>query len=202
MTRYPSVVITAVAALSFAASAPASAAVFIYTGSLSGTQEVPTNASPGTGTVIVTYDDVTQLLNIQSTFAQLLGTTTVAHIHCCAATGANAGVATVPNLPGLPLGVSSGSVNTTLDLNTSAAFNTPFITNNGGTVASARAVLVGALNTNRTYFNLHSTQFPGGEIRAQLIAAVPEPTTWAMMILGFSLVGGSLRLRRSALVAA
>ncbi len=32
-----------------------------------------------------------------------------------------------------------------------------------------------------------------------LRSAVPEPATWAMMILGFGLVGGAMRRRRSAL---
>jgi hypothetical protein len=31
--------------------------------------------------------------------------------------------------------------------------------------------------------------------------AVPEPATWAMMILGFGLVGGAMRSRRSAVLA-
>jgi choice-of-anchor C domain-containing protein len=30
------------------------------------------------------------------------------------------------------------------------------------------------------------------------IAAVPEPTTWAMMILGFAVVGGAMRRRKTA----
>lgn len=35
-----------------------------------------------------------------------------------------------------------------------------------------------------------------------LAAAVPEPATWAMMILGFGLVGGALRRRRSTVALA
>jgi len=31
---------------------------------------------------------------------------------------------------------------------------------------------------------------------APLIGAVPEPATWALMLVGFGLVGGSLRARR------
>lgn len=34
------------------------------------------------------------------------------------------------------------------------------------------------------------------------VAAVPEPATWAMMILGFGLVGGALRRRQPVLAAA
>ena len=34
------------------------------------------------------------------------------------------------------------------------------------------------------------------------VGAVPEPATWAMMIVGFGLVGGALRRRRPQLSAA
>lgn len=37
--------------------------------------------------------------------------------------------------------------------------------------------------------------------RSSIAAAVPEPTTWALMILGFGAVGASLRRRRPALLA-
>jgi hypothetical protein len=37
-------------------------------------------------------------------------------------------------------------------------------------------------------------------IHADFIAGVPEPSTWAMMILGFAVVGGGMR-RRTALQA-
>lgn len=36
-----------------------------------------------------------------------------------------------------------------------------------------------------------------GEITFQLLAGVPEPTTWAMMILGFGVVGGAMRRRKA-----
>jgi hypothetical protein len=38
------------------------------------------------------------------------------------------------------------------------------------------------------YLNIHTTTFGGGEIRG-FLTAVPEPSTWAMMILGFAGVG-------------
>ncbi len=49
---------------------------------------------------------------------------------------------------------------------------------------------------------LSFTQLPGGDqfrgsiIDSIAIAAVPEPTTWALMILGFGMVGSALRRRR------
>lgn len=39
-------------------------------------------------------------------------------------------------------------------------------------------------------------------VEAVTLAAVPEPSTWAMMIIGFGFVGGAMRQRRRATVAA
>jgi hypothetical protein len=190
----PFVSLVALAALG---ASPAHAATFIFAGNLSGSQEVPPVSSPGIGTALAILDDATNQLSVQVTFANLIGTTTMAHIHCCAPIGANAGVATpVPNFPGFPLGVTAGSYSTILDLTQASSFNPAFITNNGGTVASARAALITGLQTNRAYFNIHTTTFPGGEIRGQLLNAVPEPATWTMMLLGFGAIGATMRRRR------
>ena len=177
----------------------AQAAVIVRSGLLSGAQEVPANASPGQGFALASFDDATNILSVQTTFAGLLGTTTVAHLHCCAAPGANAGVATaVPSFPGFPTGVTFGSYTASFDLTQASSFNPAFINANGGTVDSARTVFVTNFTAGRSYFNLHSTSFPGGELRAQLVAPVPEPGTWAMMLFGFGVIGASLRGRRRA----
>jgi hypothetical protein len=36
----------------------------------------------------------------------------------------------------------------------------------------------------------------------ELLSAVPEPTTWAMMIGGFAMVGANLRRRRTTIAFA
>ncbi len=171
------------------------AATVVLNANLTGAQEFPPVATPGAGVATVTFDDATNLLTVQASFANLLGNTSAAHIHCCTLPGANAGVATpVPSFPGFPTGVTAGSYLRTFDLTQAASYNPAFVTANGGTVESARQVFVGGLLSGRTYFNVHTSLFPGGEIRGQL-AAVPEPATWAMMLLGFGAVGFSLRRR-------
>lgn len=187
----------AVAVLSAAAMPnPASAATLIFQGTFSGSQEVPPNASPGTGTSTVTYDTETSILNVQANFANLIGNTTMAHIHCCALPGANAGVVTpTPSFPGFPLGVTSGSYSRTFDLTLASSFNTAFVNANGGSVTAARTTFINGLQAGQAYFNIHTTSFPGGEIRAQL-AAVPEPGSWALMLAGFGAIGFALRQRR------
>lgn len=143
-----------------------------------------------------TYDNVANTLRFQTSFSRLIGNTTMAHLHCCALSGANAGVATsVPSLGGFPLGVKFGSSDTTLDLALATSFNPAFVTNNGGTLLGARTALLAGLNSGRTYFNIHTTFARGGEIRAQL-AAVPEPATWGMMLIGFGAIGTAIRGRR------
>lgn len=190
-------------AMSFAlvGATPAAAAVTVYTASLSGGAEASPNASPGTGSAIVTYDDVLRTLRVQVTFSGLLGTTTASHIHAATPTPftGTAGVATeTPTFGGFPLGVSSGSYDNLFNLTLLASFNAPFVTANGGTAAGAETALAAALNGGRSYLNIHSTRFPGGEIRG-FLAPVPEPATWMMMLAGFCAVGVALRRRRVAL---
>jgi hypothetical protein len=179
---------------------PLSSATFTFAGTLSGANEVPPNASPGTGRVSVVYDDVANTLAIDGFFSGLLGNTTMAHIHV-APPGSNGPVATTtPSLAGFPLGVQSGSFSTLLDLNSATSYRAGFVTDNGG-VAGARTALLANLFANSTYFNVHTAQIPAGELRANLVQA-PEPGTWLMMLLGFGAVGMVIRRARPQLAAA
>ncbi|HWI13109.1 MAG TPA: CHRD domain-containing protein, partial [Burkholderiales bacterium] len=95
-------------AVMFAAAPYTHATVFVFNANLSGANEVPPVASPGTGTANVTLDTAAQTLRVQVTFAGLLSPTTASHIHCCLpspfATGINVGVATTtPTFAGFPL---------------------------------------------------------------------------------------------------
>jgi hypothetical protein len=90
----------------------------------------------------------------------------------------------------MPLGVTFGSFDQTLDMLQASSYNPAFITANGGTTASAEAVLFAGIMAGTTYFNIHTAApngFPGGEIRGFLVrapSAVPEPNTLVMLTAG------------------
>lgn len=172
----------------------ASGVTIIYTGTFSGAAEAPPNDSLGTGTVEVILDTDLEIMTIDAEFSGLTGTTTIAHIHGpTPVPGAEtAGVmTTTPTFPGFPAGVTSGTYNQVIDLSLAASYNSTFVTANGG-VAGAYNAFTTALAEGRAYFNIHTTSFPGGEIRAFLIA-VPEPGVAGLAALG---AGVALRRRR------
>lgn len=177
------------------AASPASAAILLYTGTLSGSQEVPGSGSPGTGNALITVDNVANTVRVQLTFSGLIGTTVASHIHCCALPGGSAGVATqTPTFANFPLGVTSGTYDQTFDFTLASSFNPAFITANGNSVTTARTTLFNGLANGLAYINVHTSTNPAGEIRGQL-SAVPEPASWMLMLVGFGMAGWSIRRR-------
>jgi hypothetical protein len=159
-----------------------------------GNFENPPTGSPGTGFASITVDSVLNTMLVNVTFSGLTSGDTASHIHCCIAQGGNAGVATItPTFTGFPSGVTSGSYNHLFDLTLATSWNPAFITANGGTTASAEAVLLAGLAANQAYLNIHTTNFGSGEIRGFL--AAPEPGTF--LLAGVVLAG--LLVRRRAL---
>ena len=161
-----------IAPLLLAFLAPAThAAILQYDAFLSGPNESPPNASPGTGFATVSYDNSAHTLLVDVSFSGLLGTTTASHIHAATASPGTgtAGVATTtPTFAGFPLGVTSGTYHNLLDLTLSSSYNPAYVTLVGGTVPLAEANLVAAMASGEAYLNIHSTVVPGGEIRGFL----------------------------------
>jgi len=156
---------------------------------LSGANEIPPVASPGTGQALVTLDPVAQTLQLNVTFSGLTSNDVAAHIHCCLAfpfQQANVGVATtVPAFPGFPLGVLSGNYSSVVfDLTQPLIYNPAFVTAQGG-LPQAEAAFIAGLMNNETYLNIHTVNFGGGEIRG-ILTPVPEPETLSLLGLGIS----------------
>jgi CHRD domain-containing protein/PEP-CTERM motif-containing protein len=141
-----------------------------YTVSLSGAQEVPANASPGTGSGTLTLN-LDNTLSYNISYSGLSSDFTASHIHFPAPPGVEAN-------PVFPL-------------------NNMAIDTRSGTLSGATAALdptqLSYLNDQLMYVNIHSITLGGGEIRGQI---VPEPSTLALIALG----AGALfwRLRRKA----
>lgn len=178
-------------------SAPvAQATPMTFGGVLSGSNEVPPTNSPATGSVTVVLDPSAQTLAINTTFSGLTSNDVAAHIHCCAPLGTNAIVATtMPAFTGFPLGVTAGTFGQSFSLTDPTLYSTGFVTAHGGTVAGAEAALIAGIESEMTYFNIHTVNFAGGEIRAQLLSvAVPEPAS--LVLLGSAGVAFGLIRRR------
>ena len=160
-----------------------------YVANLSGAKESPPNASPGTGSVTAIFDFVAHTLDLHVTFSDLTSPTTAAHIHAPTAfafTG-TAGVATqVPYFINFPIGVTSGTYDQMFNTLDPSFYNPTFITNNGGTVAGAEAALEQALSQGRAYLNIHTENFPSGEIRGFL--HVPDASS-TIVCFGAGLIG-------------
>jgi len=120
---------------------------------IDGTQEVPLNASTGTGTGAVTLAGTNLSWNISWSG---LGPLSGMHFHGNALPGSNAGVQ-----------VNIGSI---------SGVTSPSIGNT--TISASQAADIQA---GLWYVNLHTSMFPGGEIRGQV---VPEPLTLSLLGLG------------------
>lgn len=121
-----------------------SSKIVIYEATLSGSQEVPPATTPATGMAEVQLNSNTNTLSWKVTYSGLTGPATAGHLHGPAPAGQNAGVV-VPFSANLNAQPISGQAN----------------------LSPEQAA---ALANGLWYVNIHTAQFPGGEIRGQLRA--------------------------------
>ena len=120
----------------------ANAVIMNFQATLQGSQEVPPNGSTATGSGTMVVDTDANTLAYNITFSGLSAPQTAAHFHGPAAPGVNAGVI-------FPLTLGSPQI---------GVWNM--------TDAQEGWVLGGLV-----YVNVHTTAFPGGEIRGQVVEA-------------------------------
>ena len=179
--------------------APASAATHNFRAVMSGPAEATPVASPGFGIATIVIDDVAKTFSVTLPFQDLLSDTFAAHLHCCTAAPLLGTAPVALPFGDFPVDVRSGSYSQTFNLGDATSYQMAFLTANGGTADTAFAALLGGITENRSYLNIHTDAYPGGEIRGFLVSApVPEPESWAMLLAGLAGVGLIARRRQQA----
>jgi hypothetical protein len=132
---------------------------------LSGTQEVPANASTARGTLDGIFDPFSRVIAFRLEYSGLTANASASHFHLAAA-GTNGPVTLDFVSQGFQTGATSGEYVKVLTL----------------TQAQADALIAGNI-----YVNIHNTSFPGGEIRGQL--RYNQPLTPASIPVNGTLTG-------------
>jgi hypothetical protein len=122
--------------------APALAEVINFSVELSGAAEVPPNDSSGTGTLEATLDTDSKILKYTVTYEGLTGPVTGAHFHGPADATANA-PPVVPVPEDMLVSPIEGEATLTDDQ-------------------------IAEIQNHMWYFNIHTAQYPDGELRGQL----------------------------------
>lgn len=138
---------------------------------MAGTSEVPAISTTASGTFLARISADGSAISFQLSYDELEGDVTQAHIHI-GQSGVNGGVALFlcSNLgtPGVqPCPVPPATVSGIL---TAADVIGPA---SQGVAAGEFAEVVAAIRAGVAYANVHSTKFPGGEIRAQVDSGAP-----------------------------
>lgn len=178
--------VAALAMLTLPAMAPAQS----WTSTMNGANEVSPTASTATGFAQMTLTGSSLFFTV--TWSGLSVNASAAHIHCCAPAGTNVLVA-VP-FTGFP-NTMSGTYTNTFDLTLLTSYSGGFVAANGGSAALAEAALINGLKSGLAYTNIHSANFPGGEIRGQVALVTPEPSSVALLLAGLLAVGAVARRR-------
>lgn len=121
---------------------------------MSGAQEFPANNSTAIGTLDVFYTKETRLLSYTFRWSGLTGPVIASHIHGVSPLGYNAGVVQTFNLANI---VRCNAASTTA----CGSYSGTFLVD--GVVVKEEDLLNGMY-----YVNVHTSAFPGGEIRGQI----------------------------------
>jgi CHRD domain/PEP-CTERM motif len=169
-----------------AAAISAHAELIPFSATLDGVQEVPQSAPvggastvtqkdfPGAGSAAVTFDNVTNLLSWNVVFSGLIAPTVDAHFHG-------------PTNPGDPAGFGIASP-VRVSIRAVSGLSSPLI----GSFDLDNLLNEGFHEANLLsglwYINIHTTAFPSGEIRGQVLR-VPEPHPLALLGIGIVALG-------------
>jgi hypothetical protein len=160
---------------------PSHANLFLLQGQLTGAEEVPPTGSPATGFGTVLLDDQALTITVDLSFSGLVAPSTAAHLHE-APFGVNGPIEFPLNL-GAALGQTAGAIPRQVFPLTEGQDD------------------VEEFLGEEYYFNVHSTQFPNGETRGQVlfVRAIPEPAGLLLLALaGVGLLCADLTRRRRA----
>jgi hypothetical protein len=125
---------------------PAYAEIVAYAAELSGANEVPPVTAAGTGMLEATYDTDSKVLTWTIIYTGLTGEANAAHFHGPAGPDASAS-------PVIPL---EGSLTSPVE-----------------GMATLTDEQAGYLADGMLYFNIHTAQNPGGELRGQVVTTAP-----------------------------
>ena len=167
-----------------AAAASPLRADFMSTAVLNAANDGATNSS-GSGTATVDYNSAAGTFSYTLSWTNLTGDATMAHIHY-GATGVSGPIV-------VPFFMSSLAATDSISGTLTAADVMPDSAAGIFTIADvARAIQDG-----NAYVNIHTAEYPAGELRGQL-AQTPEPASLGLTLLAASLLSGFLLLRRRA----
>ena len=168
--------VAALGIVAFALAGGSNAGFNHLTATMSGYQEVPAISSTGTADFTADVSNDGSSISWQLNYSGLEGNVTQSHIHfgqrsviggisVFLCTNLNNGPAGTQTCPGPHSGAISG---------TFTAANVTAGATAQGIVAGQYDELVRAIDAGKTYANVHTTTWPGGEIRAQLNEGDPH----------------------------
>lgn len=167
-SRYPILALALMPTLAFVAPLAAAGGGVAST-KLLGLDEVPSLNTPASGFFTATLNDDGTEVDYELTYNNMEGDVTQAHLHL-AQEGVNGGITVFlcSNLGNGPVGTQACPTDNGTVSGTFTAANMGTGTNAQGLAPGEFFGLLRAIRKGYVYANVHTTVFPGGEIRGQL----------------------------------